>query len=513
MDIASAKSSLSSSSSTSTWSKVAEQTPEETEAARLLDIHLGLLRLGPSQKELQDATTAPMLTMTVLKHANAEAVATGDSSPAFPQYGLLAGITETGQKRSKEQSPQLIDDPRVFFNVAAPSSTFICGSQGSGKSHTLSCLLENCLIPSDTNKLPRPFMRLVFHYDTFICHGGGSPCEAASLSSDPNIKVRVLCSPTNFRTIKRTYHAFSNITVEPLRVSEENLNTKCMLDLMAVSRGDGPMPLYLHAVYRILREMRIADQEMGTGFSYAKFKDRIADTEMTPAQLSPLTQRLDARESFMPNTQTGAIFPRKGKPVRQYGNDWTPNPGTFTIVDLSCPCVTPEGACSLFNMCLSIFLEQDMSLGRVIALDEAHKFMNESAEAQTLTETLLSTIRLQRHLAARVIISTQEPTISQDLLGLCSVTIVHRFTSPEWMKSLRAHLAAAASDMAESEADADDQDADLAKGLISGAKGHTSSEIFKKIVGLEVGEALVFSPTAMKQVMVARDISSSGLGF
>lgn len=123
--------------------------------------------------------------------------------------------------------------------------------------------------------------------------------------------------------------------------------------------------------------------------------------------------------------------------------------------------------------------------------------MNESAEAQTLTETLLSTIRLQRHLAARIIISTQEPTISQDLLGLCSVTIVHRFTSPEWMRSLRAHLAAAASDMAESEGDADDQDADLARSLIAGAKGHTSSEIFKKIVGLEVGEALVFSPTAM----------------
>lgn len=93
---------------------------------------------------------------------------------------------------------------------------------------------------------------------------------------------------------------------------------------MAVSRGDGPMPLYLHAVYRILREMRIEQQEMGTGFSYATFKDRISRTEMTPSQLSPLAQRLDTLESFMPNTQTGAILPRrKGKPVRQHGNDWT----------------------------------------------------------------------------------------------------------------------------------------------------------------------------------------------
>lgn len=98
-----------------------------------------------------------------------------------------------------------------------------------------------------------------------------------------------------------------------------------MLDLMvAVTRGDGPMPLYLHAVNRILREMRIEQQELGTGFSYETFKDRVDDTDMTPAQLSPLTQRLDTLESFMPNTETGVTPPRrKGKVVRQYGNNWS----------------------------------------------------------------------------------------------------------------------------------------------------------------------------------------------
>ncbi|KFY68290.1 hypothetical protein V496_01210 [Pseudogymnoascus sp. VKM F-4515 (FW-2607)] len=488
---ASIESSPTGSSTTSKWSQVSIQTPEETEAARLREYHLSLLRLGPAQKGLQDVTTAPIFTMPVLEHVEAEAVAAGDSSKAFPQYGLLAGTTETGKNgpKSKDQAHKFIDDPRVFFNVVAPSSTFICGSQGSGKSHTLSCLLENCLIPSDANKLPRPLTGLVFHYDTFISDEGGSPCEAAYLSSNSNLK--------------NTYNAFKNITVEPLRISEENLNTKRMLDLMAVSRGDGPMPLYIHAVNRILREMRIEQQEMGTGFSYAIFKDRIDGTEMSPAQLSPLAQRLDTLESFMPNTQTGAKLSRKkGKPVRQYGNDWASKPGTLTIVDLSCPCVTAERACSLFNMCLSIFVEQSMKIGKVIALDEAHKFMTESAEAQTLTETLLSTIRLQRHLGARIIISTQEPTISPDLLDLCSVTIVHRFTSPEWMRTLKAHLAAAASDMTEPEPIAGDPDTESN----SREKGRTASMIFREIVGLEVGEALVFSPSAM----VGVGVTSSG---
>jgi len=53
-------------------------------------------------------------------------------------------------------------------------------------------------------------------------------------------------------------------------------------------------------------------------------------------------------------------------------------PGHLTIVDLSCPCVTPENACSLFNICLSLFVEQSSAGGRIVALDEAHKVRNEA---------------------------------------------------------------------------------------------------------------------------------------
>ncbi|OBT84079.1 hypothetical protein VE02_07020 [Pseudogymnoascus sp. 03VT05] len=436
-----------SSSSTKTTSDVALQTPEESEAARLYDYHLSLLRPGPSQQSLEEFTTAPIFTMPVVEHA--EAIVDGKSLPAFPQYGLLAGLADAVQENFNTEGPghSSVQDPRIFFNVAAPSSTFICGSQGS-----------------------RAPLRALFF-----------------------ITIPSFAMPEDHL---RTYHAFSNIKIEPLRISEGDLNTKRMLDLMAVSRDGGPMPLYLHAVYRILREMRIEQQEMGTAFRYANFKERVAQTEMTPAQLSPLTQRLETLESFMPNTQTGVMSKRqKSKFAVQHGNDWTTKSGCLTIVDLSCPCVTPEGACSLFNMCLSIFLEQDMTTGRIVALDEAHKFMNESAEAQTLTGTLLSTIRLQRHLGARIIICTQEPTISPALLDLCSVTIVHRFTSPEWMRSLKAHLAAVAPDVANKVLDAGE--VDLMSEPTSGAKNHTASLIFKKIVGLGVGEALIFSPSSM----------------
>lgn len=80
----------------------------------------------------------------------------------------------------------------------------------------------------------------------------------------------------------------------------------------------------LAGIQRILREMRIEQQETGSAFSYAAFKARIAQTEMTPAQLGLLIQRLETLESFMQNTQTGGTNrQRKAKGVaRQHGNDW-----------------------------------------------------------------------------------------------------------------------------------------------------------------------------------------------
>ena len=103
--------------------------------------------------------------------------------------------------------------------------------------------------------------------------------------------------------------------------------------------------------------------------------------------------------------------------------------------------------------------------------------MTATSSSTQLTESLLSVIRQQRHLATRVIIATQEPTISPALLDLSSMTIVHRFTSPSWLAALKSHLAGIS------------------------VEGETSkrdiAEVFKNIVKLEAGQALLFSPSAM----------------
>ncbi|KAJ5606838.1 hypothetical protein N7537_003457 [Penicillium hordei] len=449
-----------------------------------LAYHLSLLKLDSSNERKETASLAPIFTGFVLRQPKL----------APPQYGLLAGVKsiETSSHASAENEI-IKKDPRLFFNVSSPSSTFICGSQGSGKSHTLSCILEGCLINSKAGRLLNPLTAVVFHYDTFICDNGGSPCEAAFLASHSKIKVRVLCAPTNLLTIQKTYSRF-NIKVEPLQIDQADLSTKRMLDLMAVGQNGGPVPLYMHTVQRILREMRLLQQKTGSQFDYKDFKNRILSSGLLPGQIEPLKQRLDTLESFMPPQQAALNRGEKGKQANPQGagSNWTPEASQLTIVDLSCPCISPDIACSLFNVCFGIFMEQDTKIGRIVALDEAHKYMKDSVEAQDFTDTLLSTVRLQRHLGARILISTQEPTISSDLLSLCSVTIVHRFSSPAWIRALQGHVAGAALDVQsnqETSAYADDhpENTKIARKLL----------LFHKIVHLRVGEALLFSPSAV----------------
>jgi hypothetical protein len=104
-----------------------------------------------------------------------------------------------------------------------------------------------------------------------------------------------------------------------------------MLNLMVASPGQGgKMPLYLHTAMRILRELRIKQQQRGGGFDYQEFKNAMKAEKLTKEQSGPLRQRLETLESFMvkQNAPTEGPENKKGKgkaaPMNQDRIDWTP---------------------------------------------------------------------------------------------------------------------------------------------------------------------------------------------
>ena len=103
---------------------------------------------------------------------------------------------------------------------------------------------------------------------------------------------------------------------------------------MAVNNNEA-VPLYVHTIYRILREMRVAQQLVGSRFNYREFKRQMMDSGLSPAQLGPLHQRLDALESFMPKGQVYSGKKGKGKVVTSGldEGDWTSKVCSLTKLD------------------------------------------------------------------------------------------------------------------------------------------------------------------------------------
>ena len=419
--------------------------------------HFHTSNYNPRTGRQEEVRTTPLCSLWVKHNAEKEFSEDG-GKPVMPQYGLLGfNIGEA----------EYIDDREpILMNVAAPNSAFICGSQGSGKSYTLSVMLESCLLPDHTTgHLQSPITGVVFHYDA---DSSGSIAEAANLCSR-GVKTRVLLSESNFYTLGQKYMnlqgADEHLTIEQLKLRSRDLTIERMLKLMAFSDQAGTVPLYMVVLQRILRSM--ASEARGAAFDYRDFKRRLETENFTREQSGPLYLRLDLLESFME-------APKKKSASK---NLFNLSPGTLTIIDLSDPFVDASTACVLFDICLSLAKANTLQLktGLVVALDEAHKFMNKSDAAETFTDRLLTTIREQRHNATRVIIATQEPTISEKLLDLCSVSIVHYFKSPQWFQAIREHLGGASSLVASHE---------------------KQNEMFKEILGLQTGESLVFSPSS-----------------
>lgn len=171
---------------------------------------------------------------------------------SFQQFALIGHLLEgplnvLNQFNPVAQNSQL--DP-VFINTNVPFSAFICGKQGSGKSYTLSCMLEGCLFASrQLGKLPKPLGGIVFNYDSQAVN----VAEAAHLCS-AGIPVTVFVSPSNQKTMEAAYRAIpgsnqTNLKVKPLFLKPTHLTTERMKRLMAFGDSTKDPPLYMQVCW------------------------------------------------------------------------------------------------------------------------------------------------------------------------------------------------------------------------------------------------------------------------
>ncbi|KAL8815510.1 MAG: hypothetical protein Q9223_005354 [Gallowayella weberi] len=182
--------------------------------------------------------------------------------------------------------------------------------------------------------------------------------------------------------------------VRPLLLRQKHLNVDRMMTLMSIDTENGHVALYTKVMHRILRKMAMSG-EADIGVDYATFKAELDAQKLFSSQNTSLGMRLQLLESLIDGLleKYGIVLYEQPMPDFTKAGDkgeeewvnlqkknrksqpdmWNPDPGSLTIVDLSDPFVDENSACALFDVCLSLFLENQPEGGTILALDEAHK--------------------------------------------------------------------------------------------------------------------------------------------
>ena len=204
------------------------------------------------------------------------------------EYFLVPNTVDVLSRLPLELSPVTAsnsDSTRLYLNTVSvhfacrgfpvqswqntPFSALVCGVQGSGKSHTVSVILENMFVTGckALGRLVKPLSGLVLHVgETGAC---ATPCEAAYVSSSmiDNAQPPPVCvyvAPSSLNRMKKVYgHFGSNLEVKPLYFSESELDAAAFLSLMAVNSSENA-PLYMHTVLvRIFSHTLLTNQISG----------------------------------------------------------------------------------------------------------------------------------------------------------------------------------------------------------------------------------------------------------
>ena len=331
-----------------------------------------------------------------------------------PQFGLLG--------RSSED--------RVGIDLTGCNTISLFGVQGFGKSYTLGVIAEMATAPiREINVLPAPLATVIFHY-----HKSDAYAPEFASASLPNNKIReverlvreygatpqgvkdiVLLTPEARLRERRV--EFPGLEIHPIKFSSGELGAESWKFLLGAYDNDS---LYVRQLVTIMRRHR-------ENLTLQRFREEIAAADLAPQARRLAEDRLNLAEPYVDDTaMLGALI----------------RPGRTIIVDLRDPWIEKDEALGLFVVMMRIFASskhQGQPFNKLMIFDEAHKYISESE----LIGQVVETIREMRHQATSVVIASQDPlSVPRSVIELTSVLILHRMTSPQWLKHLKGAISA-----------------------------------------------------------------------
>ena len=326
-----------------------------------------------------------------------------------PQYGLLGEIAGR----------------TVALDLNETHTISLFGVQGGGKSYTLGSIMEMASLPAPpVNELPHPLATIVFHYSqtqdyapefTSMVHPNDEAAQLQSLreryGADPKALDDVLLlAPAD--QVSQRQHEYPGIKVEPLAFSSNELQIAHWRFLMGAV---GNQSTYIRHITRIMRAHR-------NSLSLSVIRQGVADSGL-PDHLKQLAQeRLNLAADYIDDSVRLTDFVR---------------PGRLVIVDLRDELIEKDEALGLFVVLMQLFAEArsgEQHFNKLVVFDEAHKYIN----SPDLLAGLIETVREMRHKGMSVLVASQDPpSVPVSLIELSDHIILHKFTSPAWLRHLQ----------------------------------------------------------------------------
>jgi hypothetical protein len=341
----------------------------------------------------------------------------GDNEDS-PQYGILGQVVSNKRK--------------IAIDLNKCNTISLFGVQGAGKSFTIGTIAEMTLKPfSMVNKLPAPMASVIFHYSdsmdyapefTSMIYPNDDERQLALLKANygaepGNVKDVVLLAPES--QVERRRAEYPGIEVHSIGFDSKELTVKDWMFLLGATGNDSTYIKELKQIMKACRfDMSLNNIRAGVTNS----------TYLSSTQRNLALQRLDFANEYI----------NDGTMLQQYLK-----PGRLIIVDLRDEFIEKDEALGLFVVMLNIFSSvmqvEGKSFNKFIVFDEAHKYMNN----RDLVDSIVTAIREMRHKGVSVMIASQDPmSLPTEIIELSSMVIMHKFSSPSWVKHVQKAITA-----------------------------------------------------------------------
>ncbi|MGW5440531.1 methylation-associated defense system ATP-binding protein MAD8 [Nocardia asteroides] len=334
-------------------------------------------------------------------------VGVADDTPQWAVLGDVAGGRKTA----------------LDLNETHTLSLF--GVQGGGKSYTLGSIVEGATLPaSGINHLPHPLATIVFHYSsdrdyapefTSMIVANDNESQIAQLreryGAEPAaLEDVLLLTPTDQLEIRR--REFPGIDVQPLLFGSGELQINHWKFLLGAV---GNQSMYLRQLTQIFRAHR-SDLSLDT------IRNAVTASAMSDSMKDLVRQRLELAEPYIDDTVRISDYVR---------------PGRLIIVDLRDELIAKDESLGLFVVLMQLFAQATDGGGhfnKLVVFDEAHKYIG----SPELVDVLVESVREMRHKGMSILVASQDPlSVPTSLIELSDVVIMHKMTSPAWLRHIQ----------------------------------------------------------------------------